>query len=240
MLKTNSHKIEEAESAAILSLDKLSRSFNERPILRSLEYSFKEGITLVLGANGSGKSTLLKVIAHILSPSAGQVLFKGMPLAHSDARSKALSRSYLGHDSQLYSQLSVQENLDLRAKILGTTLPSTYLQEWNLERYAKVPALELSKGTLQRAALAATFLQTCSCILLDEPSANLDDASTELLVTRLQNKRAAGCCTLIATHDLTRLQGCATACLVLKDGEIISNPTSSISESIGIYRENNR
>ncbi|QKH33527.1 heme ABC exporter ATP-binding protein CcmA [Achromobacter pestifer] len=165
----------------------------------------------VRGANGSGKTSLLRMLAGLLRPLAGSVLWRGGD-ARSDPSSYRACMAYLGHGNGLCGELSAAENLRYALHIAGTPLAETRilhaLRAWRLESCAKVPALRLSQGQGRRLALAAVVLGGKPLWLLDEPDAGLDSASLAQLSLALETHLAAGGAVVLASH---REPGCAAA-----------------------------
>jgi len=151
--------------------------------LDGLERRYGERVTLaVLGGNGAGKTTLLRVLAGLLRPHAGgvRVLDADLP----DERWKLPGQvGYLGHEPLLYRDLTGRENLRYHARLHGVAAErvGTVLEQVGMERRADDPIRELSRGMVQRIAVARAVLHEPPLLLLDEPRANLDPAGAELL-----------------------------------------------------------
>lgn len=165
----------------LLDLHNLSCSYDNKNILSGIYLKISSGDRILLiGANGSGKSTLLKEILKTQNH---------------------LNLTYLSHNPGIYLDLTVHENLEffnsLSKHIKNINKIVSY---WHLTEQLHLTANKLSKGQLQRLALAVTFLKKPELILLDEPSSNLDPLGTELLLNYLEDFEDTGC--LIASHDL--------------------------------------
>ncbi|UGS39242.1 heme ABC exporter ATP-binding protein CcmA [Capillimicrobium parvum] len=166
-----------------IELDGVGRSYGERAALAGVSLTLEAGRTLVIfGPNGAGKSTLLRVLATLLRPTAGTVRVLGEPLP--DQAWAVRGRiGLLGHDPLLYRQLSARENLRYHARL--HSVPETRVAEMldaiGLARRADEPVALLSRGMVQRVAVARAVLHDPDLLLLDEPRANLDPAAAELL-----------------------------------------------------------
>jgi heme exporter protein A len=167
---------------AALELDGLTRRYGEREALSGVSLSLREGQTLlVLGPNGAGKTTLLRVLATLLRPHAGGVRVFGASLP--DAAWSVRGRvGLLGHEPLLYRELTARENLRFHARLHGVDFERVeeLLTAVGMASRADEPLRTLSRGMVQRVAIARTVLHDPDLLLLDEPRANLDPAAAEL------------------------------------------------------------
>jgi heme exporter protein A len=203
---------------AAIELDGLERRFGERVALAGVSVRVEEGQTLaVLGGNGAGKTTLLRVLAGLLRPHAGTARVLGADLP--GERWKLPGRvGYLGHEPLLYRELSGRENLRYHARL--HEVPAARVDELlaavGMDRRAGDPLRELSRGMVQRLAVARAVLHDPDLLLLDEPRANLDPAASELLEPLIG--RASGRTRVLVSHDVKGALGEADAVLRLKRG----------------------
>jgi heme exporter protein A len=168
---------------AAIELEHLERRYGERVALAEVSVSVPAGATLaVLGGNGAGKSTLLRVLAGLLRPHGGsaRVLDAALP----GERWKLPAQvGYVGHEPLLYRELSGRENLRYHAALHGVphSRIHTVLTELDIADRADEPIRNLSKGLVQRLAIARAVLHGPALLLLDEPRANLDPSAAELI-----------------------------------------------------------
>jgi heme exporter protein A len=207
---------------AAIELDGLERRYGERVALAGVSVRLDAGETLaVLGGNGAGKTTLLRVLAGLLRPHAGRARVLG---AHLPAeRWKLPGRiGYLGHDPLLYRELSGRENLRYHARLHGVPPPRVgeLLEAVGMERRADDPVRELSRGMVQRLAVARAVLHDPELLLLDEPRAGLDAAAVERLEPLIG--RASGRTRVLVSHDVTGALAEANAVVRLKHGRPVS------------------
>ncbi|MDT4826082.1 heme ABC exporter ATP-binding protein CcmA [Achromobacter agilis] len=157
----------------------------------------------VRGANGSGKTSLLRMLAGLLRPLAGSVLWHGGDVRRAPSAYFA-SMAFLAHGNGLCGELSAAENLRYALHVAGTPQPepriAETLRDWRLDGCAGLPALRLSQGQSRRLALAAIVLGGKALWLLDEPDAGLDAASLEQLRAALDAHLAAGGAAVVASH----------------------------------------
>jgi heme exporter protein A len=171
----------------------------DRAIFAGLSFALPPGAALLLtGANGAGKSTLLRILAGLLRPAEGAVLWQGEDVAAEPASHAARLR-YLSHQDALKPALTVAENLDFFARLWGGAVAPA-LEALALAPLAELPARVLSSGQKRRLALARLALAPVPLWLLDEPTTGLDAASVERLGALLAVHRAQGGIVVAATH----------------------------------------
>jgi heme exporter protein A len=155
------------------------RRYGERAALRDVSLELEAGRTLVVfGPNGAGKTTLLRMLATLLRPNAGEVRVLGSDLPE-DGWAVRGRIGFLGHEALLYRELSGRENLRFHAR-LHRAPPGrveTVLDAVGMTARADDPVAELSRGMVQRLAVARAVLHEPELLLLDEPLANLDPAA---------------------------------------------------------------
>lgn len=180
-----------------LRIEDLTCTRGGRQLFSGLSLEVESGKLLrVRGANGAGKTSLLRMLCGLLSPTRGQVLWCGNPVA-SQREKFGQSLMYLGHAAALKDELSPLENL-LDACALGGSRPDVLaacaaLQAAGLRGHERTPARVLSQGQRRRSALARLALsQKAPLWILDEPFNALDTAAnswlTGLIEAHLQNK----------------------------------------------------
>ena len=160
----------------------------ERLVFAGLSFAVPAGGALLLtGPNGSGKSTLLRLLAGLLRPEAGQLLWDGAD-ALADLPSHAARLRYLGHQDAVKPGLTVAENLRFWG---GGDAIRHALEAVDLLRLADLPARMLSAGQKRRLAIARLALAPAPLWLLDEPTLGLDGASVARVGALLAAHRAA-------------------------------------------------
>jgi heme exporter protein A len=203
---------------AAIELDNLQRRYGERVALAGVSVRVEEGQTLaVLGGNGAGKTTLLRVLAGLLRPHGGTARVFGAQLPAE--RWKLPARvGYVGHEPLLYRELSGRENLRYHAQLhrLAPARVEELLGAVGMEDRADDPVRDLSKGLVQRLAVARAVLHEPALLLLDEPRANLDPAAVELLEPLIG--RASGRTRVLVSHDVEGALAESDLSLGLRDG----------------------
>ncbi len=221
----------------MLEVKDVTKTFGSLSVLKRLSLSCGSGeVVLLIGANGAGKSTLLRVVAGLSRPDFGSV----------DRSAKRVG--FLSHHLFLYGRLSVRENITLFASVMKAGHSEELLERLELLRVMDRPLCELSKGTQARVGIARAFLGHPDLVVLDEPTSNLDEKGTALLVAEIQRRQFEtdgrfSC--IIATHDLHRVSSIATRVVVLSEGNVVadSEPGATpemIAHALDRYREVNR
>lgn len=183
-----------------------------RLIFAGLDFRLGAGGALVLtGSNGSGKSSLLRLLATLLTPEEGRLLWRGEPVAFDPARYRA-ALLYAGHLDAIKPALTCSETLRFWAALRGTANPDI---EMALDRFGIGWAIDwpcrfLSAGQRRRLALARLVASPAPVWLLDEPTAALDGDGEARLIAAIASHRAAGGILAVATHLPLPLPGAAT------------------------------
>jgi heme exporter protein A len=167
----------------VIELERLVRRYGEREALSDVSLSLPAGRTLVVfGPNGAGKTTLLRVLATLLRPHSGRVRVLGEELPDDAWRVRGRV-GLLGHEPLLYRELSARENLRYHARLhnVADERVEEQLRAVSMTNRADEPLRTLSRGMVQRVAVARATLHDPELLLLDEPYANLDPAAIELV-----------------------------------------------------------
>lgn len=199
------------------------RGFGRERVLRGISLDVAPGAALaVFGPNGSGKSTLLRVLAGLLRPARGTVVVGGEDLfAVPSARRRI---GYVGHEPMLYGGLTVAENLALFATLYGRHGARGRIDELcallGLTRWRDTVTARLSRGLLQRAAIARALVHGPAVLLLDEPFAGLDPDGAAHLATHLDDFQRSGGALVLATHRADEAARNAGEARVLRNGRL--------------------
>jgi heme exporter protein A len=183
----------------VLTAEDVAVFRGERLVFRDFSFAVPAGGALVLsGPNGSGKSTLLRLLAGLVRPAAGRVLWDGAD-AFSDIAAHGRRVAYLGHQDAVKPGLTVTENLRFAAAISGRSVTAA-LASLGLEPLADLPARMLSAGQKRRLALSRLMLSNAPLWLLDEPTLGLDTTSIERFGGLIAVHRTGGGLVVAATH----------------------------------------
>ncbi|WP_203639774.1 ABC transporter ATP-binding protein [Levilactobacillus wangkuiensis] len=198
----------------------------QAPILTNFDCQIPDGqLTALLGPSGSGKSTILNLIAGLLTPSTGQIIFDQTDVTATDSRHRNIGMVF--QDYALYPHLTVRDNIGFPLKMAHVKKAARYQRVAELaelvqvtDQLTKFPQ-ELSGGQQQRVAIARALAKQPSLLLLDEPLSSLDATLREELrgVIR-QIQRTTGVTTVLVTHDQEDALQVADQIMVLANGRL--------------------
>ncbi|WP_235560155.1 ABC transporter ATP-binding protein [Microbacterium sp. Leaf288] len=182
------------------------------PVIDGWSAEFPEGTTTALtGPSGRGKSTLLYLLGLMLRPTAGEILIDGMPASTVRDAAKARLRAdrfgFVFQDAALDQTRTVIDNVTETALYRGARRNDAARRGMELlDRFGvDVPADrkpgQVSGGQAQRIALCRALLSEPRILLADEPTGNLDPATTAVVVDALQEHAASGAAVIIVTHS---------------------------------------
>lgn len=182
-------------------------------------------IVLVQGPNGAGKSTLLRVCAGLLRVESGTAEVLGHDLSV-DRAAVRRSVGLLGHDTALYDDLTVLENLKFWAAA-SRVAPESVLPALDrlgvASRLHGVAVARLSAGQRRRVALAGVVVRRPTLWLLDEPHAGLDQSGRDLVDQLVVDAAHAGATVVMASHELDRTVDLATRHVTVAGGTITAD-----------------
>lgn len=185
-----------------LELQELVCVRGERTLFSGLTISLQAGDLLLLrGSNGAGKSSLLRIVATLLAPAGGKVLWDGVNVAE-DPEAQRRRLRYVGHLDGLKTALTVQENLLSGARIMGSDRHNVgpAMEALGVGSLRHLPVRYLSSGQKRRTALARLAMSPAPLWLLDEPTVGLDDAGIEQVCRLIERHRSGGGIVIAATH----------------------------------------
>lgn len=176
--------------------------------------------TVVMGPNGAGKSLFLRIVHGLVVPSAGRITWGGTPLTPDRAKRQALV-----FQRPTMLRRSVADNvafvLQDRTAAERESAIDAALKAARLEDRRDQPARKLSGGEQQRLALARALARSPSVLLLDEPCASLDPASTLVVEAMIEAAHRAGTKILLVTHNVAQARRLADDILFLDRGRLV-------------------
>lgn len=209
-----------------IAFNNIHKRYNRRPILMGASMELKGGVCkLLTGSNGSGKSTLLQICAGLEKPDQGELSLGVGMIPWKRCRRSLLEKIVYLHQHPYMFEGSVIKNL-------AYALPGdiTYKErlrriekglEWaGLTPIANTRAKSLSGGEKQRVALARAWLRNPAVLLLDEPTASMDQVARQRTLDLIKRLKQDGIALLIASHDPMHFINETDQCLVLKQGVI--------------------
>ncbi len=206
------------------------RAFSGRRAVDDVSFTLRAGECLALfGPNGAGKTTLLRLLAGLLSPSAGSCRVGGAAMR--DGASARARIGLISHSSMLYAALTARENLEFTARMYGLTDPrasaDAALRLMRVADRANTPVRALSRGLQQRVSIARAIVHEPQLILCDEPYTGLDAAGSGALTEALKERRASGAALLVVTHNLDEGLELATHAAVMQRGRFVRHEARS-------------
>jgi ABC-2 type transport system ATP-binding protein len=182
-----------------------------------------------LGPNGSGKSTTIRMLCGLLTPSAGEIEVLGLKIP-AQAEALRLRIGYMTQRFSLFEDLSVRENLEFLAAVLGVPKADSrrrieeLLVQYNFEDRQKQLAGTLSGGQKQRLALAGAVIHNPELLFLDEPTSAVDPESRRDFWEKLFDLADAGTTLLVSTHYMDEAERCHRIA-ILDRGRLVADGT---------------
>jgi len=216
----------------VLELRNVSYAYADAPAVRDVSVSIGEGRLVALaGPNGSGKSTLLKLVARVLAPQHGEVLFEGKRLAEWQPKEYARRAGYLPQDPDpAFPMCAIEVVVSGRAPYLGRF---AWESDHDWDEASRALALcdathlgdryldEMSGGERKRVFLARVLAGAPRLILLDEPFSALDISHVQQFSALLRDVvDRTGCTVLFAAHDLNWAAAHSDRMLIMQQGAL--------------------
>lgn len=197
-----------------VELDGINKSFGKTRALIEIDLSLAAAHRHALvGPNGSGKTTLLRLLAGLLPPESGTARCLGLDV-RVDSRVLKSHVAYVTQHFSLYDELTLNENLQFNADLYAIPRESFALDQvfdvFALTTSRNKRAGSVSVGVRQRLMLAAAFMRHPRILLLDEPTAALDEQSRTTLWRHIDACQGAGATIILTTHNPSDMERCDT------------------------------
>ncbi len=220
------------EPLPVLQIRELRRSFGDpgRGTVHAVDaitFSVARGeVVGLLGPNGAGKTTTLRMVATLLTPTAGDILIAG----HDAVRNPLAARrqmSYLPAEAGLPPRLTPREVVTFMAQIQGVADPSARAEQC-LARlgalgFAGTPCGDLSTGMRRRVGLAQALVHAPALLLLDEPTDGLDVPGRHAVLRLVAELAEEGCAVLLSSHIMSEVAAVAGRFVVLAQGRVVAD-----------------
>ena len=233
---------------AALRFESVAVTLGPREVLRDVTFAVEPGeVVALLGRNGAGKTTLLRAAARTLTTRRGTISCFGDPVTALSRRELAQRIAVVPQDMHVPFPFSVAE-LVLMGRAPHQALLSfesaddvgrarAALERLGIEHLANRSSLELSGGERQLVLLARALVQEPRLLLLDEPTAFLDLSHRALVLRIVRELAAAGCSSLVASHDFVLTARVCDRLLLLHEGEIgASGPPAEVLDAAILER----
>jgi heme ABC exporter ATP-binding subunit CcmA len=206
------------------------------PVLAGVDLDVDPGqVVLLQGPNGAGKTSLLRACAGLLPVVSGRADVLGHDLL-TDRRSLRRRLGMLGHETALYDDLSVEDNVRFAVRASGRPVAAVEpaLQRLGLDgRLRAVAVRRLSAGQRRRTALAGLVARDPELWLLDEPHAGLDAEHRDLLDGLVRDASGRGATVLLASHERERASALAGRVVTIAGGQVVTPTTPAPSPASG-------
>ena len=219
-------------SQNVISTTDLNKSFGTLKVVRDVNFNIKKGeFVSIVGKSGSGKTTLLSLLSGLERPSSGRVTLNGREITESSENELALIRremvGFIFQSFHLIPTLSAWENVALPLFPVKMTTEQRrerameLLRQMEMENRSDHRPATLSGGEKQRVAIARALVNSPKVVFADEPTGNLDSATSEAIMDILKHLHVDnGLSLVMVTHDLD-LAGSSDRIVRMQDGEIV-------------------
>lgn len=215
----------------MIKVDNLSLQYNSQTVLDHISFSFKEGqIIGLLGPNGAGKSSIIKVLAGLVFPNSGTLMFKeNRGYKFSDLKKHC---GYLIDSPAFYPYLTAHQNLSLVKTINDSKVSiEALLLKVGLVDVERKKVRNFSTGMKQRLAIAQALLRSPEILILDEPFNGLDPNGFQDLIVLIKTLNDEGVTIIISSHLLNEIELFADTFVLIHEGKVALNLTKAELEN---------
>jgi branched-chain amino acid transport system ATP-binding protein len=222
----------------LLEVKALNAGYGFLQILRDVSLTVNAGeYVCLVGPNGAGKSTTLKTIAGLVKPSSGEILFKGQPIAGAAGfRTARLGIAYISEELNLFTNMSVHENLLMGAYTIKDKAAQKQQQEFVYELFPRLAerkgqlAGTMSGGERKMLAIGRGMMSRPELMLVDEPSFGLAPQLTANVFNSLNTLRQGGVTILLVEQNVTKTLAVTDRGYVLENGRIeLQGPSADLA-----------
>ena len=214
-----------------LTIDQISKKYKDKTAVSQVSLKLTPGVWGLLGANGAGKTTLMRMVAGILKPTEGKLLYDGISIQVLGEKYRDIF-GYLPQEFGFYPEFTVQDYLEYMAVLKGLTKKEgkrrieELLEKMTLLDVRKKKIVKLSGGMKRRVGIAQALLNEPEVLVLDEPTSGLDPGERVRFRNLLSEFASHDRIVLISTHIVSDVEYIATCNAVMKDGKILATGTT--------------
>ena len=231
MTNVKKFRIIKFKSKPILSAKSISKSFDQRMVLRKIDIHLNQGEMLgLLGSNGAGKSTFMNIVLGLLKPDFGDIFLGNSKLTNLAIHERSkLGIAYLPQQTSIFRGLTVYENLLAIAQIVKKETAEQrdtvekLLAEFSITHLRDVNAMALSGGERRRTEIARCLINNPKVLLLDEPFAGVDLLSIQDIKGLLLKLQSRGCAVFMSDHNASQLLSVVDRAYVIANGTIVAD-----------------
>ena len=222
-----------------LIVNKISKSFGNKPIVRDLSLSIKKGeIVGLLGPNGAGKTTTFYMIVGLVKPDTGSIILDKIDVSDLPIYIRGeRGISYLPQEPSIFRGMNVEDNIMSIIEIIEKNkskhiiILENLLNEFNIAHVRKSKSIVLSGGERRRLEIARTLASNPSYLLLDEPLTGIDPVSIEeikIIIKKLKRKNIG---ILITDHNVRETLKIVDKVYIVNEGAVFfeGNPNDAIN-----------
>ena len=213
-----------------LEIREISKHYKDKKAVDNVSLTLTPGVWGLLGANGAGKTSLMRMIAGIVKPTSGEILYDGLPIWTLKEKYREIF-GYLPQEFGFYPEFTVKSYLEYVASLKGLSRTTTrkkigeLLERLTLSDVKNKKISKLSGGMKRRVGIAQALLNDPKVLILDEPTSGLDPGE-RIRFRNLLSEFAHNRIVLISTHIVSDVEYIATENAVMKQGKIIETGTT--------------
>lgn len=213
-----------------LYIEHISKQFKDITAVDDVSLHITPGVWGLLGANGAGKTTLMRMIAGIMKPSAGKILYDGIPISQLKEKYRDVF-GYLPQEFGFYPEFTVKDYLEYVSVLKGLNIKESkrkineLMEQLTLSHVRNKKIAKLSGGMKRRVGIAQALLNEPEVLILDEPTSGLDPGE-RVRFRNLLSEFAHDRIVLISTHIVPDVEYIATQNAVMKDGRLLAKGTT--------------
>jgi len=213
-----------------LRVEGLRKSYGQRAVVRDVSLSVRRGEAIgLLGPNGAGKTTLFYMVMGLVRPDSGRIVLDGHDVTDLPMYQRArLGVGYLPQEPSIFRGLTVEDNLKAvlevaeRDRAKRREKLEALLDEFDIARVRKSPAIALSGGERRRVEIARALATGPSFMLLDEPFAGIDPIAVGDIQELVRHLTRRGIGVLITDHNVRETLGLVDRATILHDGMVLT------------------
>ncbi|MBV9550338.1 MAG: LPS export ABC transporter ATP-binding protein [Alphaproteobacteria bacterium] len=216
-----------------LVVDRIGKSFNKRPVVRSVSLTLKRGEAVgLLGPNGAGKTTCFYMISGLIAADTGSIAVDGHDVTRLPMYRRArLGIGYLPQEASIFRGMTAEQNIRAAAELVEPdaahldAMVEELLAEFGVSHVRHTPAIALSGGERRRVEIARALATHPSYILLDEPFAGIDPIAVGDIRDLVKHLKNRGIGVLITDHNVRDALDVIDRAYILHDGQVLKEGT---------------
>ena len=231
----NSARLHAVDGGKGLVVNRIGKSFNKRPVVRSVSMSLKRGEAVgLLGPNGAGKTTCFYMISGLIAADTGTIEVDGHDVTRLPMYRRArLGIGYLPQEASIFRGLTAEQNIRATAELMESdpgrldAMVEELLAEFGITHIRNTPSIALSGGERRRVEIARALATHPSYILLDEPFAGIDPIAVGEIRDMVKHLKDRGIGVLITDHNVRDALDVIDRAYILHDGQVLREGTPS-------------